>query len=196
MFDLGRTFLAAIERSSDALAVVDSERRLSYAQWGCEIAGLTRGLAALGLKRGNRLAVILQNRIEMASLHWACQLAGIVMTPLNWRIKAEELNYCLSDADAAAVVFDQVGADAVSAANAARVVPRVAIGGAEGGTCGFTELAAGAADPGQETCRWCSILRERPVDRKACRGVIAPSAPRRWRISRRTPMSAPSARSV
>jgi 2-furoate---CoA ligase len=146
MFDLGRTFLAAVERSPDAPAVVDSKRRLSYAQWGTEIAGLARGLTALGLKRGDRLAVILQNRLEMASLHWACQLAGIVMTPLNWRIKAEELDYCLTDSGSAAIVFDQVAADAISAAQAARVLPRIALGDAEGGTCGFAELAASTAD--------------------------------------------------
>ena len=31
----------------------------------------------------------------MATLHWACQFVGIVVTPLNWRIKADELDYCL-----------------------------------------------------------------------------------------------------
>jgi 2-furoate---CoA ligase len=46
----------------------------------------------------------------MATLHWACQLVGIVVTPLNWRIKAEELDYCLRDADAGAIVFDEVAA--------------------------------------------------------------------------------------
>ena len=90
MFDLGRTLLAVVERSPDTLAIVDGERRLSYAAWYCEIGRVAGGLAALGLSRRDRLAVILQNRLEMATLHWACQLVGIVVTPLNWRIKAEE----------------------------------------------------------------------------------------------------------
>jgi 2-furoate---CoA ligase len=106
MFDLGRTFLAAVERSPDATTVVDGKRRLSYASWYEEIARVAGGLTALGLWRGDRLAVILQNRLEMASLHWACQLAGIVATPLKWRIKPEELDYCLADAEAAAIVLD------------------------------------------------------------------------------------------
>jgi 2-furoate---CoA ligase len=112
MFDLGRTFLAAVERSPEALAIVDGERRLSYAAWYCEIGRVAGGLAALGLSRRDRLALILQNRLEMATLHWACQLAGIVVTPLNWRIKAEELDYCLRDADAGAIVFDEAAAAA------------------------------------------------------------------------------------
>jgi len=79
MFDLGRTLLAAVERSSDATAITDGEQRLGYAAWYEEIAHLAGGFTALGLRRGDRLPVILQNRLEMASLHWACQLAGIVL---------------------------------------------------------------------------------------------------------------------
>ena len=75
MFDLGRTLLAVVERSPDTLAIVDGERRLSYAAWYCEIGRVAGGLAALGLSRRDRLAVILQNRLEMATLHWACQFA-------------------------------------------------------------------------------------------------------------------------
>jgi 2-furoate---CoA ligase len=36
MFDLGRSFLAAVERSPDALAIVEGERRLSYAGYRLE----------------------------------------------------------------------------------------------------------------------------------------------------------------
>jgi non-ribosomal peptide synthetase component F len=69
MFDLGRTLLAVVERSPDALAIVDGERRLSYAAWYGEIGRVAGGLAALGLGRRDRLTVILQNRLEMASRH-------------------------------------------------------------------------------------------------------------------------------
>ena len=36
-------------------------------------------------RNGDHLLAVLQNRWEMATLHWACQFAGIVITPLNWR---------------------------------------------------------------------------------------------------------------
>jgi 2-furoate---CoA ligase len=100
-------------------------------------------LIALGLRRGDRLTVILQNRLEMASLHWACQFAGIVVTPLNWRIKPEELDYCLADADAAAIVFDDVAADTVAGAAAAQRLPRITIGKIDGATCRFEDLQGG-----------------------------------------------------
>ena len=132
MFDLGRSFLASVERSPDALAIVDGEHRLTYAEWYAEIGRVADGLAALSLRRGDRLAVILQNRIEMASLHWACQFLGIVVTPLNWRMKAEEIDYCLADAEAGAIIFDAVAVDAVAGARRARDLPRVAIGDCRG----------------------------------------------------------------
>src|SRR6516164_10512954 len=124
-----------VERSPNATAITDGERRLGYASWYEEIARLADGLTAIGLRRGDRLAVILQNRLEMASLHWACQFAGIVVTPLNWRIKPEELDYCLAAADAAAIVFDDVAADTVAMAVAAQRLPRVAIGNVDEATC-------------------------------------------------------------
>ena len=141
MFDLGRSFLATLERNPGALAVVHGARRFTYTEWHREIARVAGGLAALGLNHGDRLAVLLQNRLETATVHWACQFAGIVVTPLNWRIKAEELDYCLGDSEARALVFDTVAAPAMRGSERSRALPRLAIAGAEGGTCRFEELA-------------------------------------------------------
>ncbi|HEY1794585.1 MAG TPA: AMP-binding protein [Stellaceae bacterium] len=144
MFDLGRTFLATVERAPNAPAIVDGDRRLTYAEWYAEISGAAAGLVDLGLKRGDRLAAILQNRLEMASLHWACQFLGVVMTPLNWRLKADEIDYCLADSEARAVVFDAVAGDAVGRATAK--IPRVAIDAAGWRRGGAIAPCAGAED--------------------------------------------------
>src|ERR1700749_5079853 len=98
MLDLGRTFLQSVERSPHALALADGEFRATYAQWHQLILNAAHGLRELGLAQGDRLLVVLQNRWEMATLHWACQFTGIVMVPLNWRAKPDELDYCVSDA--------------------------------------------------------------------------------------------------
>ena len=70
MFDLGRTFMQTVERSPHALALVDGDIAFTYAQWFDEVAKFATGLKALGLARGDRLIVVLQNRWEMATLHW------------------------------------------------------------------------------------------------------------------------------
>ncbi len=146
MLDLGRTLIATAARSPDALAIVDGALRLGYREWLGRIARLVGGLDALGLGRGDHVVTVLQNRWEAASLHWACQLAGIILTPVNWRAKADELAYCLADADARAVVFQDVSADAAAEAGAA--LPRIAVGGAArdagGGSHRFEDLLAAA----------------------------------------------------
>jgi 2-furoate---CoA ligase len=147
MFDLGRTFLASVERSPQALAIVDGATRLTYAAWQAEIGRVQSGLARLGLKRGDHLLAVLQNRVEMATLHWACQFAGVIMTPLNWRAKADEVEYCAVDAGARAVAFQDVSAEAVAGAPAAQRLPRIAIGGAPGGTLAFEALGDEATAP-------------------------------------------------
>ena len=143
MFDLGRTFLQSVERRPHRLAIVDGDVRLTYAQWYERIRCVAGGLAATGLGRGDRLAVVLQNRWEMATLHWACQFLGVIVTPVNWRAKGDELEYCVRDADARAIAFEPVTAEAVSEAPACAGIPRIAVGRAAGGTHSFEQLRAG-----------------------------------------------------
>jgi 2-furoate---CoA ligase len=56
---------------------------------------------------------VLQNRWEAATVHWACQLAGIVITPINWRAKVDEIDYCVENSESCAVVYQDVSAEAV-----------------------------------------------------------------------------------
>jgi len=145
MLDLGRSFMASVERSPNQLALVDGALRLTYAAWYEKVQSVAGGLQAMGLQRGDHLVVVLQNRWEMATLHWACQFAGVIVTPLNWRAKPDEIDYCASDANARAIVFQDVSADAVAASTVAQALPRIAVGGAAGGTVAFEELLASGA---------------------------------------------------
>ncbi len=147
MLDLGRTFLQSVERSPNAVALVDGGLRLTYSQWALHVGAVQRALAALGLRRGDHLLAVLQNRWEMATLHWACQFAGIVITPLNWRAKAEEIDYCLEDSGAAALVFEPVVQDAVAASVAAQRVHRVGLDGASGSTANYAHWLDAPTSP-------------------------------------------------
>jgi 2-furoate---CoA ligase len=142
MLDLGRSFLAAVERTPDEIALVDGELRLTYGQWLERVRAVAGGLQAQGLTRGEHMITLLQNRWETATLHWACQLLGVVMTPLNWRAKADEIDYCAGDAGARLLVFQDVSADAVRDSMVAQKLRRVVVGSAEGGTLHYEELQA------------------------------------------------------
>ena len=147
MLDLGRGFLQSVERNPDAVALVDGTLRLSYAQWARRIGGVMRGLADLGLKRGDLLLSVLQNRHEAATLHWACQFAGIVITPLNWRAKPDELDHCLADSGARAMVYELVGEASVAASTLAHNITRVGVGAPQGASLHFDDWLVASDDP-------------------------------------------------
>jgi 2-furoate---CoA ligase len=141
MLDLGLSFLASVARDPNALAIVDGDTRLTYAQWYRRISALVAGFDAIGLAAGDHLVTALQNRWEAATLHWACQFAGIVITPVNWRSTASEIDFYLDDAEAKAIVFEDASVSAVTASASAQRLPRIALDAAPFGTIAFTDLA-------------------------------------------------------
>lgn len=142
MLDLGTSFLASVERDPHALAIVDGDVRLTYAAWLDRIAGIVDGLDAIGLRRGDRLLTLLQNRWQAATLHWACQMAGVIVTPLNWRAKAEEVEFCATDAEVHAIAYEAASAEAVRGAPAALRIPRITLHEPRRGEAGFDSMTA------------------------------------------------------
>ena len=95
--NLAVSLLAACERHPE----LEAFPGLPYG----ELLVRTRQIAGgLDLERGDRLAVVLDNRLETALLYWAAQWAGAIFVPLSWRVSEEELDYCLADCSAGVVV--------------------------------------------------------------------------------------------
>jgi 2-furoate---CoA ligase len=144
MLDLGTSFLASVSRDPDALAIVDRSVRLTYAQWITRVSSVAAGLRELGVQRGEHLVSVLQNRWETATLHWACQFLGAIITPLNWRVSADELEFCLADADAQLLAYEDVAAASVARSRRAAALPRIRVGTPGTSETPFAELSAGA----------------------------------------------------
>jgi len=128
VLDLGTSFLASVARDPGLLAIVDGSRRMSYAEWYRKISSLIAGFDEMGLLPGDHLVTLLQNRWEAATIHWACQFAGIVITPVNWRSKSDELDFCIENSEAKAVVYEEISADSVAASKEAKTRARIAVG--------------------------------------------------------------------
>ncbi len=149
MLDLGSSFIASVARDPDALAIVDGELRLTYRQWYGKISVLVASFDRIGLKPGDHVVTVLQNRWEAATLHWACQLAGLVITPINWRAKADELDFCIENAEACAVFYQDVSADAVRNSTRAAGLQRIAVGMNADGDLAFADMVEGDAPDAQ-----------------------------------------------
>jgi 2-furoate---CoA ligase len=149
MLDLGLSFLGSVARDPNALAIVDCDLRLTYAQWYRRISALVAGLDSLGLKAGDHIVTVLANRWEAASLHWACQFTGMIITPVNWRSTASELDFYLQDAEAKAVVYEEVSAAVVAGSAQAQSLPQIALDAVSPGAISFAELTSGTARDAQ-----------------------------------------------
>jgi len=128
MLDVGIALIQAAERSPRAEALIDGASRWTYAEMLNDACKVAAGLKGMGLQPGDRFVSLLQNTSEAALLHWAAQLSGIAIVPLNWRAKAEELDYCAENAEAKALFFQDLSADAAAASAVAEALPRVASG--------------------------------------------------------------------
>jgi 2-furoate---CoA ligase len=145
MLDLGTSFVASVARDPDVLAIVDDDLRLTYAQWYRRISSLIASFDRIGLKPGDHIVTVLQNCEPAATLHWACQLAGIVITPINWRANDDELDFCIANSEACAVVYQDVSAEVVKQSRHAASLPRICVGDERSGEFSFEQLVAGSA---------------------------------------------------
>ena len=141
------TLVELLERAAlrrpDADAIVDGPRRLTYAELAARAGALGAGFHALGVRRGDRVLIVLRNRLEHALAYWALQTIGGVPTPVNFRLAAGELRYVLEDSGARVALCEPATAEALGEAAG---VQMVAVGGAAPtGAIAFAELAAGTA---------------------------------------------------
>lgn len=89
--------LLAAERSPDATALVDDSSAMSYAELAHEVRRFAHALAALGVERGERVAIYLDKRRETVIASFGAPAHGAVFVPVNPLLKPEQVGYILRD---------------------------------------------------------------------------------------------------
>ncbi|MEU2794846.1 amino acid adenylation domain-containing protein, partial [Streptomyces sp. NPDC007100] len=102
-------------RRAAAVAVSDGERTLSYEDLAARSARLAAYLRGLGVRRGDRVAVVMERSAELLVTLLAVWRAGAAYVPLDTGNPAERVEFILSDADPSVVVCTQDSRDAVPA---------------------------------------------------------------------------------
>ena len=131
--------LAAAEHP-DKTAVVTEDERLSYRELADRAARLARGLQERGVRRGDRVAVYLENSADLVATIYGTLMAGAAFMVVNPQTKSDKLAYVLGDAQAAAIVAEGHLAKAV--AEAAAAVPSLRTVVLRGATRGATRDTA------------------------------------------------------
>jgi 2-furoate---CoA ligase len=130
-------------RRPAADAVVDGRRRLTYADLVDQASRLGHAFARLGVGKGDRVLIVLKNRLEHVLAYWALQMIGGVPTPAGFRLAAHEIRYILDDCGAAVVLFEAATAAAVREAVADHLARQVFVGsGGPPESLPFDELLA------------------------------------------------------
>jgi long-chain acyl-CoA synthetase len=95
---------AGLAAHPDALALVSAERRMSWRELEDASLALAGAYLEIGLKRGDRIASLMPNRISLMIHYLACFKTGLVATPLNYRYTHREIDHALEVSGASALL--------------------------------------------------------------------------------------------
>ena len=92
------------DRHPDVEFVVGADRRLEYSEFRDEVRRFARGLHALGVRRGDKVAILMGNRPEWLIADFAILALGAVMVSLNTWATRRELAFMLDHSDTSVLV--------------------------------------------------------------------------------------------
>ena len=102
---LASMFSQVLQRFSDRPAIVEG-RTISFAELNKLAAQIAAGLHARGIRRGDRVALLLGNCWEFVASFLACTRSGIIVVPIGIRQQRAELEFLLNDSGAEAIIFE------------------------------------------------------------------------------------------
>ena len=91
--------LRSAEQRPDAAALGDGKFQLSYATLAARCEAFAGALTALNLKRGERVGIYLDKRLETVIAAFGAAAAGVTFVPINPILKAPQVSYILQDCD-------------------------------------------------------------------------------------------------
>ena len=88
-------------------ALVCNDQRITFSELLQQVNSLADGLKRQGIGKGDRIGIIAYNCHHFFRLFGAAAACGAIITAINWRLSAEEIQHILTDAAPKALCFDQ-----------------------------------------------------------------------------------------
>lgn len=101
---LAQILSAQARLNPDKMAVRDLDRAMTYKVWNERSNRLANALLGLGLKKGDRVAVLAYNCVEWAEIYTGTAKAGLVAVPINFRLVGKEIQYIADNAEVSAFI--------------------------------------------------------------------------------------------
>ena len=114
----------------------------SFGRFASRVQYLAGALGSLGLKKGDRLSLLSQNRADYLTYHFATSMLGVVLHVMNTRQMVGEWTWAVNDARSSGLIVDEPHATAAEALRRACPCLRfvVGIGAVEGADFGTDAL--------------------------------------------------------
>jgi fatty-acyl-CoA synthase len=119
----------------DDVALVDASVRLTWKELKSQVDQAALGLQGLKVSLGDRVACLMENRLEGAVMYFACAMVGAIFVPLNYWYRTNELTAILDELDATMLLYSERYSNLAVDAAAACVhrptvcVPAIGLGG-------------------------------------------------------------------
>jgi len=88
------------------IALKDKTRSYTYVETNKRVNRLSHSLLSMGLNKGDKVAVLLENSIEIIEIYLATGKTGIIIVPINFRLVGKDIDYIVNNSDAKALIVD------------------------------------------------------------------------------------------
>lgn len=99
----------------------DSGRSLSFRELEAQSNRIAHLFVRLGLRRGDHVAILMENILDVFPVYWAAQRSGLYYTPVNWHLTAAEAAYIVDNCGAEVLIssasLEHIAAEAAETAS-------------------------------------------------------------------------------
>lgn len=139
--DIGSCLARNARRQPEKWALTCEGRTWTYHEMNAEVNRLAHGLAALGVIKGQKVALMMKNSDWFAICFYAAAKLGAVLVPMNFRLAAVEVAYILGHSDSVLVIGDEEYAELIARATDAMAEQAVSANAVAGVASSEEEVA-------------------------------------------------------
>jgi fatty-acyl-CoA synthase len=104
-FDAGSALTRAARLFSNKTAIIFEQNRISYAELNERVNRLANGLMKMGVKKGDKVALLFYNCPQFTESYYALVKIGAIVVPLNLRLAVPELIYEANNSDCTRIIY-------------------------------------------------------------------------------------------